>query len=349
MNLFVADPEWGWWIIAYFFLGGIAAGCYFIAAFLELFAYDEDRPLARLGYEIAFPLVVVCGVLLTVDLNRPERFWHMLAQSEHAPAPMFKPWSPMSIGAWALFLFGGFSFFSFLASLWPAGPIARLLNWRWLRWPWRLAGSAVGFFVAAYTGVLLTATNQPLWSQTDWLGPLFLCSAASTALATMVLLGPRHWQGPTHERLQRAETVALCLECTVFAIFVLSLMPWISVLVAVPLIRRALGAALIIGIVVPLCLRIGWQRLWLRRPLWPALAVLLGGFLLRYGVVSAAPAFLEHQREHAIAATRDAATPAGWLTISPEDRRERDGSPGASVMNRADPLEPRSKVIHEAP
>ena len=30
MNLFVADPEWGWWIIRYFFLGGIAAGAYFM-------------------------------------------------------------------------------------------------------------------------------------------------------------------------------------------------------------------------------------------------------------------------------------------------------------------------------
>ena len=26
MNLFVVDPEWGWWIILYFYLGGIAAG-----------------------------------------------------------------------------------------------------------------------------------------------------------------------------------------------------------------------------------------------------------------------------------------------------------------------------------
>ena len=29
MNLFVADPDWGGWIVCYFFLGGIAAGAYF--------------------------------------------------------------------------------------------------------------------------------------------------------------------------------------------------------------------------------------------------------------------------------------------------------------------------------
>ena len=43
MNLFVADPEWGGWIIAYFYLGGIAAGSYFVATLIEWFGRDEDR------------------------------------------------------------------------------------------------------------------------------------------------------------------------------------------------------------------------------------------------------------------------------------------------------------------
>ena len=350
MNLFVADPEWGWWIIGYFYLGGIAAGCYFIAALVELFGLEEDRPLARLGYRIALPLVLVCGLLLTVDLNRPERFWHMLWQSEHPPTPMFKLWSPMSIGAWALFFFGGFSLFSCWASIWPAGRIARLLNWRWLRWPWRLAGSAVGFFVASYTGVLLAATNQPIWSQTDWLGPLFLCSAASTALSTLLLIGRSERFHASHVRVQRAELVTLCLELAVFAIFAASLAPWLTTLAHVPAVWRTLGGALLLGILVPLALRIGWYNLWVRQPLLPAVAVLVGGFLLRYGIVSSAPTLLESQHARATATeARETATPSGWFVVSPEDERQRGGGPGASAQNRPDPLEPRSKVIHEAP
>jgi formate-dependent nitrite reductase membrane component NrfD len=46
MNFFVADPEWGVWIIAYFYLGGIAAGSYFIAILIEWFGSEEDRVLA---------------------------------------------------------------------------------------------------------------------------------------------------------------------------------------------------------------------------------------------------------------------------------------------------------------
>jgi len=116
MNAFVADPEWSWWIILYFFFGGLSAGSYFVATLIELFGQDADRPLARLGYRLAFPLIGICGIFLTVDLERPERFWHMMFQSEVVDAaleqgwprggwgtmlhaPLLKWWSPMSIGA----------------------------------------------------------------------------------------------------------------------------------------------------------------------------------------------------------------------------------------------------------
>ena len=49
MNYFVASPDWGVWIIAYFYLGGIAAGAYFLAILIEWFGAEEDRPLARIA------------------------------------------------------------------------------------------------------------------------------------------------------------------------------------------------------------------------------------------------------------------------------------------------------------
>ena len=47
MNPFVADPEWGLWITLYFYLGGIAAGAYFVASLIEMFGKEQDRALAR--------------------------------------------------------------------------------------------------------------------------------------------------------------------------------------------------------------------------------------------------------------------------------------------------------------
>jgi Polysulphide reductase, NrfD len=37
----------------------------------------------RLGYYVALVGIIISGVLLIIDLNRPERFWHMLVQSKH--------------------------------------------------------------------------------------------------------------------------------------------------------------------------------------------------------------------------------------------------------------------------
>jgi len=94
---------------------------------IDMFGPPADRRLARLGYYVAFPGVVLSGLLLTVDLRRPERFWHMLLQSETL-RPMFKPWSPMSVGSWALLAFGAFAFVGFLAALAESGR----LRWSWL-------------------------------------------------------------------------------------------------------------------------------------------------------------------------------------------------------------------------
>ena len=97
-TFFTASPHWRWLIFAYFFLGGLAGGSYFLATLMDLFGKGRDRRLVHLGYLVAFPLVCVCGLVLTADLGRPERFWHMLVQSETL-RPMLKTFSPMSTGS----------------------------------------------------------------------------------------------------------------------------------------------------------------------------------------------------------------------------------------------------------
>src|SRR4029450_9885246 len=176
-TFFTASPHWRWLILAYFFLGGLAGGSYFLATLLDLFGKGRDRRLVQLGYLIAFPRVCACGLALTGDLGRPERFWHMLIQSETF-RPILKTYSPMSTGAWALLLFGGCAFLSFVAVLgeggWLCCPLLRRLG------PPALGGRLVtvigtllGFYVAGYTGVLLAVTNRPILGGTAPLGPPF--------------------------------------------------------------------------------------------------------------------------------------------------------------------------------
>jgi protein NrfD len=311
MNTFVADPQWGMWIILYFYCGGLAAGCYFLATLVELFGSESDQPVARIGFRVAFPLICICGIFLTVDLERPERFWHMLFQSEMVDraleagwplggwgemigAPMFKWWSPMSIGAWSLSLFGACSSLSFVATLWPGSRLARVLGRGWLGRPFQIIGAGVGFFLASYTGVLLTASNQPTWSVTDWIGPLFLTSAASTGIAAVLLIG--HWRrafsAQTTERLERADLWALGLELLLFLIFLASLGEALPFALHTRAGVLLVAGTLALGLLFPLVLHLelGETVTW-RMPV-AAWSCLVGGFLLRYGIVSTPPELL---------------------------------------------------------
>ena len=51
-----------------------------------------------------------------------------------------------------------------------------------------IVGAVFGLFLAGYTGVLLSVSNQPVWSDTWALGALFLASSLSVAAAALILL-----------------------------------------------------------------------------------------------------------------------------------------------------------------
>jgi formate-dependent nitrite reductase membrane component NrfD len=353
MNFFVADPQWGWWIILYFFVGGIAAGAYFSATLIDLVGGVADRGLARLGYLIAFPLISLCGLFLIADLERPERFWHMMFKSEVVhesfregwpfsgsgwrlmlQAPLLKFWSPMSVGSWALLLFGLCSFLSLLGCVWEEGRLARWLRFSRFGKALQAVGCLVGFFVAAYTGTLLSATNQPVWSDTVWVAPLFLASAASTGIATLILLAL--WRGAASgealDRLERADLWALGLELVIFAVFLGSLGGLLLGVLNTTHGKLLVVGTLVLGLLIPLAihLRLGVPEH--RGAVAAAAFALLGGLLLRYGMLTTAPEILAHG-------------PEVFERFSPEERRTRGGGPGADPGNRPPELRPRSKVF----
>src|SRR6266508_6292321 len=190
---FVRAPEWTWYILFYFFLAGLSGGCYFIATLLRLYGNRSDEPAARLGYYVAFPTMLVCPILLTLDLTKPLRFWHMLVNTTPGDEGLiFKYWSPMSVGAWALLVFSVFVTVSFLEVLVRDRVIRTAITDRAVGWldgtpgkVWNSMGAVLGLFIAGYTGVLLSVSNQPVWSDTWALGGLFLASALSASAALL--------------------------------------------------------------------------------------------------------------------------------------------------------------------
>jgi formate-dependent nitrite reductase membrane component NrfD len=380
MNLFVDDPHWGWWIILYFFFGGIASGAYLAANLIDLVGSEEDRRVSRLGYWIAFPLIALCTLFLIVDLERPERFWHMLFKSEVveealqrgwpttadswrilADAPLLKYWSPISLGSWALAIFGACSFLSFLGSLWPGGRLDRLLGRGIVGRSLHVIGSLAGFFIAAYTGTLLTASNQPLWSDSFGIAALFLASAASTGIAALILLAVLGGRVPVESlhRLEHADLWVLTLELIIFVSFLASLGPLLELVRETRTGKLLIGGTFVLGLIVPLLAAL-LPRVWpnllgltpRRGVVLGACSALLGGFVFRYAILSTPAELLTYRAQArswpAPAEARTPEMPRGVISrFSPEDER-RFPSPGADPDNRAtdrEDFQPGSKVF----
>lgn len=277
-SFFSTSPRWGWLIALYFFFGGIAGGTLFLSGLMHLAGRPSDGPRVRRGHYIALAGAIVSGLLLTVDLTKPLRFWHMLWQE--GGSPMFKPWSPMSVGAWGLVAF------SAIAGVLALSSLAEERRIRW-RWPARLgrgfAGSAfavagviAGLFLAGYTGVLLSVTNRPVWSDSPLLGALFLFSGISTGAAALMLgdgsMTKRDWLAHFDRRIMIAELVVL-------ALFVMSLGAVARVFAGLWGIALLLGVAGA-GIALPMAASAGSER----RSAW---FVLGGGLVLRLVIVFA--------------------------------------------------------------
>ena len=289
-TFFTASPHWTWWIILYFFVGGIAGGAVMLATLLRWLGKPEDQPIARLGYYLGLGGAVVSGLLLSIDLGRPLRFWHMVLQS-HTGHPMFKAWAPISVGVWGLLLFGGFTFLAAAGAAAAEGrlpwPRLRILAEGALGRGIGLLASVFGLFLAGYTGVLLAVSNRPIWADSNWLGILFLFSAASTAAAALLLLATRtgHGSAAGAAWLAQFDRGALVLELLALIAFVISLGQVARVLIG------AWGALLLLGVVglgilAPLVLPEPHVR--------AARLVLIGGFLLRAVVLLAsAPIHVE--------------------------------------------------------
>jgi formate-dependent nitrite reductase membrane component NrfD len=227
---FAGDPEWTWYILFYFFLAGLAGGAYFLATLLRHWGTPADEPLARLGMYVAFPATLICPLLLTIDLTKPLRFWHMLVNTTPGGFGLnFKIWSPMSVGVWALLVVSLFTIVSFLDALARDGklraPLAGLVAVGGTK-AWNVVGSVFWLFIASYTGVLLAVSNQPVWSDTWALGGLFLASGLSGAAALLLLLS-RYRRGAeaSHPVLEVAERLFTALEVLLLAVFVITLIP----------------------------------------------------------------------------------------------------------------------------
>ena len=191
------DPQlhiWGWEIPLYLFLGGLAAGILFFAAFYYLKNRDKEMPTTVKIAPLITPLLLIVGLLaLFVDLNHKLYFWRLYTT--------IKLESPMSWGAWTLMVITP------LSMIWSATYVRELYpKWDWkFKWLYGLESFFIvnrkilawimvffSVILGIYTGILLSAFNaRPLWN-TSILGPLFLASGLSAGAAYIMMTSNNH-------------------------------------------------------------------------------------------------------------------------------------------------------------
>ena len=281
----IKKATWSWEIMLYFFLGGLAGGSFLVSTLADLRGSVKDAALIRAGRFIALICMIISPILLIKDLGRPARFHHMFR--------ILKLRSAMSLGTWAITVFGICCGLTTAHQLAKDGllnrfpPLARFMK----AFPVKVIeviGSVFGLVVASYTGVLLSATAVPVWARARHiLGPLFLSSGLSTALASLsLLLSLGRSKQDTLERLDSAEIITMATE-----LGLISTLPRVLGPLAKPLFKGRVGVLFMAGtmgsgLLVPLFTRLGWKLT--RKPMPRALnivaslMVLVGGILLRY-------------------------------------------------------------------
>ncbi len=174
----IKSPVWRPTIPLYFFLGGLAGATSTLGAAVELVDGHKLATLSRRCRWIGMLGDMVGGALLIQDLGRPTRFLNMLR--------VFRPTSPMNLGAWVLAGSGAMNTASLLAMLRSRGGMVRKLGTAA-----SLVAGTLGMPLAGYTAVLLSNSAIPTWQGTRRTLPLlFMASGMASASGLLELFPP---------------------------------------------------------------------------------------------------------------------------------------------------------------
>jgi hypothetical protein len=153
------------------------------------------------------------------------------------------------------------------------------------------------------------------------------------------------------EHLRHADLWALVLELIVFAIFLISLGGLLLPVMQTWHGKLLVIGTLVLGLILPLILHVPFGSRGLASTASAAVLSLIGGFVLRYAMLTTPPELLARSAElrahYTVAGRQGFGTPGPALLprFSPEDGRPRGGGPGAGPGNETN-RQPRSKVFH---
>jgi len=173
--------SWGAYIANFTFLVGVAAAAVMLVIPAYLYKNEAMHKVVIFGEMMAIAVIVMCLLFVTVDLGRPDRFWHLIP-----------PWGrmnwPISMLSWDVIVLNGY----LLLNLHICG---YLLYMRYLgRTPTRIFYVPFVFIAIVWAISIHTVTaflyvglpGRPFWNH-PIVAPRFLASAFAAGPALLVL------------------------------------------------------------------------------------------------------------------------------------------------------------------
>jgi molybdopterin-containing oxidoreductase family membrane subunit len=174
--------SWGLYIANFTFGVGLAAGAVMMVIPAYLYDDHEMHDVVIIGELLAIASIVVCLAFVTVDLGRPDRFWHML--------PIIGRFNwPISMLTWDVVVLNGYLILNLHISgyLLYTKYLGRRPRKRWyvpfvfLSIGWAISIHSVTAFL--YSGL----GGRPFWNSA-LLAPRFIATAFITGPAFVILL-----------------------------------------------------------------------------------------------------------------------------------------------------------------
>jgi len=293
------DPTlhlWAWEIPVYLFAGGLVAGMMIIAGYYLFHGRQDDRQSSVYWMPLASFISISVGMLaLFFDLGHKVSVWRFYTS--------FQITSPMSWGAWILFLVYPALIANLLLKL-PFGlgtkiPLLGNLSTRVVKHPKTIATIGVvnmvlGAALGIYTGILLSSLSaRPFWNSSI-LGILFLTSGLSTAAAFVHLVAKSTIE---REGLARADIGFIIIEIVILFLFIIGLTT--SAAIHKEAVGLILGGeytasfwvlVVFLGLLIPLFIQSLAVTHKIRHTPIAPIMVIVGGLILRFVFVAAGQA-----------------------------------------------------------
>jgi len=174
--------SWGFYIGNFTFLVGVAAAAVVLVIPAYIYHWGPIREIVIFGELLAVSAVVMCLLFVTVDIGRPDRFWHLFPPVGHLNFPQ-------SLLAWDVLVLNLYLILNFVVvtHLVYRGYVGRPYSPRFV-WPLVLLSVPAAVSIHTVTAFLYNGlAARPYWNSSI-LAPQFLASAFCSGPAILLIL-----------------------------------------------------------------------------------------------------------------------------------------------------------------